>query len=83
MNKLTSGLSPLIESQNLEAAIKSAYQDRLSALACRLEFSIPESYYSTLNVFSIVNIDGQDYIITSISYPENGFIDIECVGEWN
>ena len=83
INKLTDGVSPLLQAKNLETAIKEIYQERLSTLACRLEFSFPESYYQGLDIFQIINIDSQDYIITSISYPYDGIIDVECVGEWN
>ena len=83
LKTITSGLQNVKFSDNLMTAILSIYQDSLSRISCKLSFQLVDTYYATLNLFDKIIIDSRTYIVTLIGYPKDGFIDIECIGEWN
>ncbi len=70
---------------NMGRALIRVFSSILNSLTCKLSFALPDSFFldNNIKLFKTVNIDGHDYILTSISYPENGLIQIECVGAWN
>lgn len=76
-------LSVFIGHEVMQEAILRHYRGMIKRIACRLSFSLPDSYYNQLDIFQLISIDGYNYIVTSISYPEDGFIDVQAVGEWN
>lgn len=83
LNQIANNLNILQDPDNLAYVIKDIYREQLEKLSCRLSLSLPETYYNQLSIFDTVNIDGYPYIVTMISYPDEGLIKIECVGEWN
>jgi hypothetical protein len=83
IKKASSGVSALILSENFINAINSVYQAQIDSIACKLSFMLPESYYTSIELFDIISVDGYAYITTLIGYPKEGLIEIECVGEWN
>ena len=83
LTRVSKGTAPILYSQNLINALNTAYQEQLAKIACKLSFSLPDYYYSEIDIFDLISIDGYTYIVTLISSPNNGIIDVDCAGEWN
>ncbi len=84
IGKLESACSPARYSTNLINALKYIFGARLAAIGAVLTFQAPEAYRlnGTLGITNKIEIDGRTYVITKLGYPDNGLVDVECVGEW-
>ena len=84
IGKLGSACSPARYSTNLINALKYIFGARLAAIGAVLTFQAPEAYRlnGTLGITNKIEIDGRTYVITKLGYPDNGLVDVECVGEW-
>lgn len=84
MSKLDSALSITKFNVNLTNALKKIYKDRFAVVGAKLSFQMLDTYkYNSLySIRSKIVIDGLTYVISQVSYPNNGMIEIECIGEW-
>lgn len=87
LNRIASALRIVKNSDALISIINNLFREQLAKISCRISFSLPDEYYenSAIRIHKNIKLDSSEraYIITSVSYPNNGLIDIECVGEWN
>lgn len=84
MGKLESGLSIARYETMLTKAIQQIYAERLGRIGAKLTFQMPVSYRDAqaLTVQSKIIIDSITYVITSMGFPQDGLVEIECIGEW-
>lgn len=84
ISKLESACNVAVYGTNLINALKHIFGARLAAIGAVLTFQAPEAYRlnGTLGIANKIEIDGRTYVITKLGYPDNGLVDVECVGEW-
>jgi len=84
LSKLDSALSPAKYGTNLMNALKNIFSRRFATIGVVLTFQAPEVYRhnGTLQITGKIVIDGRTYVITKVSYPDKGLVDVECIGEW-
>lgn len=85
ITRIASALTVAAGTDNMIGAIQDSYRNAMESLSCRLVFSLLDSYYTNtaIDIFKIIKIDGYNYTITSIAYPQDGIFEVEAVGHWN
>lgn len=84
VSRLDSALNIIRYNTTLSRALQQIYADRLAQIGAKLTFQMPVDYRDAqgFTVQSKIIIDGITYVITAMGFPQDGLVDIECIGEW-
>lgn len=83
-SKLDSALNVSRKSTQQAKALHQIYAEKLAQIGVILTFKMPVTFRdeNNLGLQSKINISGHTYVISSMSYPEDGLVEISAIGYW-